>query len=588
MIKHLLFALLLSLSASSQAQLLTEHFIVELQESADSPDKSFSLKHYLPGLPGNPSVIANDNGYAGSDSPTDDKPQSPGVYRVKTTIIESISWHLLCASSLLLGYEPILKNRDHYLSSEFYSQLSVEAFAAITLMLGSGNNQQPHQSSELPGRQAPQATTHSTSFFTSLPYSGFGGDNGGPQQQSHTLGLNCFVHPCHGVCQFRPIEATPEPSSCPHSNDEQCLSCIFHFEPENATQSQEKSLFALLSELNDKQLSFYYDQPLKPQPDDHSGNLTNSGNLTGGDASISVAAVATDTLEKLSSTADNFEFIYETLDPCGLLEEAGFSLVSTDTLPLVETSETQQTTTESPQSGQSYSHLSQTGTLPTLPDHKNKNKNNTEQTTCDVTVNGEDGQSRPCGKFCKNARSLASHKNKVHSEQRTCKVTVIGDDGQPRPCESVCKNAGALSVHKSAYHTGQRTCDRTLTGADGLQRLCGKVCINAKALSGHKRKDHTGEQTCDRILIGEDGLQRPCGMVCINAKILANHRRIYHTGKQTCDLKVVGKDGQQQSCGKVFNSIHALMKHKIRHRKRKPDDLNKDDNFSPKKGKVNK
>uniref|UniRef100_UPI002148B33D C2H2-type zinc finger protein n=1 Tax=Endozoicomonas sp. SESOKO4 TaxID=2828745 RepID=UPI002148B33D len=85
-----------------------------------------------------------------------------------------------------------------------------------------------------------------------------------------------------------------------------------------------------------------------------------------------------------------------------------------------------------------------------------------------------------------------------------------------------------------------------------------------------------------------DGLHRPCGMVCLNAKILANHRRIYHTGKQTCDLKVVGKDGQQQSCGKVFNSIHALIKHKIRHRKRKPDDLNKDDNFSPKKGKVNK
>ncbi|WP_222842108.1 hypothetical protein, partial [Endozoicomonas montiporae] len=71
-----------------------------------------------------------------------------------------------------------------------------------------------------------------------------------------------------------------------------------------------------------------------------------------------------------------------------------------------------------------------------------------------MTVVGEDGQQRPCGTVCKNAKALSTHKRRDHTGPQTCDVTVVGEDGQQRPCGTVCKNVKALFTHKSQYHTG--------------------------------------------------------------------------------------------------------------------------------------
>ncbi|WP_257255255.1 MULTISPECIES: hypothetical protein, partial [unclassified Endozoicomonas] len=70
---------------------------------------------------------------------------------------------------------------------------------------------------------------------------------------------------------------------------------------------------------------------------------------------------------------------------------------------------------------------------------------------CDLTVVGEDGQPKPCGKVWKNTQALKDHKRRGHSKQSTCDVTVVRKDGQPRPCGKVCKNARVLSYHKRMH-----------------------------------------------------------------------------------------------------------------------------------------
>ncbi|AMO57036.1 hypothetical protein EZMO1_3001 [Endozoicomonas montiporae CL-33] len=202
-----------------------------------------------------------------------------------------------------------------------------------------------------------------------------------------------------------------------------------------------------------------------------------------------------------------------------------------------------------------------------------KSRYHTGPQTCDVTVVGENGQQRPCGTVCKNAKALSTHKRRDHTGPQTCDVTVVGEDGQQRPCGTVCKNAQALSTHKSQYHTGPQTCDVTVVGEDGQQRPCGKVCKNAQALFTHKSQYHTGPQTCDVTVVGEDGQQRPCGKVCKDAPALLYHKRRDHTGPQTCDVTVVGEDGQQRPCGTVCKNAQVLLNHKRKHQKRKHGDL---------------
>ncbi|WOG29016.1 hypothetical protein [Endozoicomonas sp. 8E] len=142
--------------------------------------------------------------------------------------------------------------------------------------------------------------------------------------------------------------------------------------------------------------------------------------------------------------------------------------------------------------------------------------------------------------------------------------------------------------HKKKGHSGQQICQLTLAGEDGQQRRCGKVCNNASALSYHKGYCHRGQRNCDLAVVGEDGQQRACGKVCSNAHALRNHKLRGHTGRQACDVTVTGNDDQQRSCGMIYKNAKSLSEHQRKHRKRKPDDVDKNDDFSPQKGIVNK
>ncbi|WP_257276314.1 MULTISPECIES: hypothetical protein [unclassified Endozoicomonas] len=609
---------------------MTEHFIVEFEQKANSSSQSISIKRGRLTFPGTPPDITNTSGNAGTDSPPDVKSQRPGGYGVRTTLTESILRQLIYATHLLVGYELSLTTKESPLCLIPYSWFPLEAvvavgwllknhwkpissflntieqqetsqdkpFAIITMVHGSGHDQQKDQTSELSGLQAPATNIHPTGSFTALLYSGSGGGIGGPQEHSHTLDLNCFVHPCRGVCQFRPSSGsrklakwslnsaesstgvTPGQGSRPHPFDGDCFLYSSHAYPLYPRYSQD---------------------PLS-----------------------TVGAFTMDTSGPLYLP--------------DLQEGDGISSNSDTLIHPFWTSETQ-TTTEPSQFGQSQPHLSQTAPVQASGATKNvmfgstdrqqtlldcKSNCNSKQKTCTLIVVGEKGQTRLCGKTCKNsgaladhrrkdhsgrlicqftmvgkdgqrqlcgitfknALSLSSHKSRIHSGQRTCVDNVVGKDGKPRPCGMVCKNAGTLTDHKRREHSGQQICVKTVIGADGVMHPCDTVCSSSRALSDHKRKDHTERQVCKVAVFGEDGLLRRCGKVYRNAQALSDHKRSNHTSQQTCDVKVVGVDGKQWPCGKVCKNSRALTDHRKIHRKRKLCGVNKDSDHSPQKESV--
>ncbi|WP_257282069.1 ankyrin repeat domain-containing protein [Endozoicomonas sp. ISHI1] len=190
------------------------------------------------------SDIAHAHGYAESDLPSDEKQGRLNGRQLTTTIIESISWPWLYANHLLVDYELILTSKNTPLSSTSYSWLpakmvvavgwllksyfyiyissfnsiaqkelcQVHPLAAIITMPGSGSDQPQHPPSESSGQQAQGATACPAGSFNSFLYSDSAGGSGGSQQHQHTLGLDCFVSPCHGVCQFRPSSDSSGPA----------------------------------------------------------------------------------------------------------------------------------------------------------------------------------------------------------------------------------------------------------------------------------------------------------------------------------------------------------------------------------------
>ncbi|WP_257288432.1 hypothetical protein [Endozoicomonas sp. SESOKO2] len=707
-------SLLLMFFVICQAQPLTRGFVVEFEQKAVSPTLSFSINPDWHTLPGNAPDIYDNNGHKLRVSLTDEKRQRHNNV-VKHPIFESISWQWLYTTHLLVSNELILRNKDVSLNSTPYTWLILEAvvaigwllrnywppdsplfcpieqqeatsmltqrdhpFATIAMMFSSGQDQQESQPSESSGQQASQATSHFTGSFISLLFSDYDDNNGGPQQHQHTLGLNCFVHPCNGACSFRqssdgekpaesrceqsdaPIQTTKieiaqlgatantGQSSYPDLTNKHYLSCISSSDPEKATHSLDNSLFQELQELSDSQFSLYFDQLVEPEPYVINGNLPNSCNHTDGVASDGVTSDGVAfTLGHLPAINNDFGFINEPFDPSSILEEAGFSLT-------LSHSAARQTNTEVFQPGQDQPHLFRTSSVQallaqkikenieqktcdvkvlgkdgqlqscgkvykdtlSLSSHKSKYHTGQKscditivvdgqprpcgavfkhaqslsshksrfhkwQITCDMTVVGEDGQHRPCKKVCKSPHVLSGHKRKDHSGQQTCDETVVGEDGQPKPCRTSCRNASALSTHKSKYHTGKQTCYVSVDGENGLPQPCKKIYKSTKALADHKRKDHSGLQTCDLAVIGQDGQQRPCGTVCKNIEVLLCHKRKEHTGQQTCSIILIGKDGQLRQCGKICRNTKAFSDHKRIHRKRKPVDVNKDDDPNP-------
>ncbi|WP_422410247.1 MULTISPECIES: hypothetical protein [unclassified Endozoicomonas] len=661
-IKHSVFTallLLMSLSVAFQTKAFTQSFIVELEQNSGLPNKNFSIKPDQHTLPGNPSDIADISGYAGSDLFSDKKRHRLGSYRLKTTLIESISWRLFYATQLLVVYKLILSSKDFSSGTSLYSRQPLDLvvavgwflknywnldsplfksiaqqelnhchpFAIITAMFGSGENSPQYSPSKSSGQRASQATLQSTGSITSLLNSGSGGDNSDPQQHRHSLGLNCLVYPCHGVCRFRTLFDSSGSSEwtldslkglCPHLVSGHCFICSYHFAPLNTEDCQQNPLFDTSIGLPTIQSRFDLDPLLQTQGNSIDGNTANGCIFLGGVASDGVAldgvaldgvaldGVALDGVAEttdfigsmgddlpmsgsLPCTVNDFEVINGPLDPVSLLEEMGISST-------LNHSEAQQTITGSPKLGQRQSHLSQTGAIParnksrqktcklTMLDEYgqsqpcgkvcdntkalsiHKRRYHTGQKTCDLTMVDKGGQKRPCGKICKNSMSLAVHKRIHHSGQQICGYSVSGEDGQLRSCGMVCRNIKALLEHRSQYHSEQINCELTVVGEDGQQRSCGKVCKNAKAFSDHKRREHSGQKTCELILVGEDGQRRPCGMVCNSAQAFSSHKSRYHTGQKTCDVTILGNTGQKRPCGKVCRGAQALSDHiKINH-----------------------
>ncbi|WP_257282255.1 ankyrin repeat domain-containing protein [Endozoicomonas sp. ISHI1] len=268
MTKHSLFVaplLLMSLSVICQAQPLTRRFVVEFEQKTGSPNQNFSATPDLHTLSYTFSDIAHTKGYAGSDLSSDEKQGRLNGYELKTTVIESIPWPWLYANFLLVSYELMLTTKNTPLSSTSYSWLPLEVafhpLAAIIMVPGSGNDQPQHPPSESSGQQTQVASVGPAGSFNSFLYSDSAGGSGGSQQHQHTLGLDCSVFPCRGVCQFRPssdssgstewqmnsaenptrqTEAALQQSSCPNLDtdlpleSDPCPICLIHFRGRNA------------------------------------------------------------------------------------------------------------------------------------------------------------------------------------------------------------------------------------------------------------------------------------------------------------------------------------------------------------------
>ncbi|WOG26935.1 hypothetical protein [Endozoicomonas sp. 8E] len=564
--------------------------------------------------------IAGTNDRTVSDLPLDDKRHRPFNYGIKINFIDSISWQWLYAVNLLVTYQLILTSKDASLSSNLYPWLSAEAiivvgwllksnrcpdsalfkpleqqatfmltevnlsFAINTMMPGSENNPQQGLSSESPGQQAPQAINCPVGYFARLFYSDSGDGNENPQQQSHTLGLNCFVYPCNGFCQFRSsldssvslaleygessadhTRANPGQTSYPDLANTQCYRW-------NSSDGVAIDSLAAGTAHTTKPLGRNACNVIVVRQD---GQQLPCGKVFKSVKSLSVHKSSYHTGQKdcnVTVVGEN-----DQLRPCGRLFQNAKSLYYHK--KRYHTEQTNCDVTVVGEDGQQRFCGEVCKSAQSLWTHKSIH--HTGQKSCDVTVIGENGQLQPCGQVLQNARCLIYHKKRYHGVQQNCDVAVIREDGQQWPCGTFCKNAQALSVHKSRYHTGQQTCNKAVAGEGGQQRPCGKVLNSIQALWEHKSKIHSGQKTCDLNMVGEDGQQRPCGTVCKNAKALANHKRRGHRRQKNRYETVVREDGQQQSCRKVCKNIHGLSSHNRRHRKRRLFNMDLDDDPNP-------
>ncbi|WOG27102.1 hypothetical protein [Endozoicomonas sp. 8E] len=541
---------------------MTRRSVFELEQDADSPKQNFSIKCDRHTLPGNPSGIANTNGCKGSDFPPDGKRHRPYIYQIETTLITSILLPLLYATHLLVAYELILTTPPGslpyswlpvnllavigWLSESYCNPNSLlfkaierraasmstpgnHPFAIITAMFGSRHASPRHQPSESSVQQVPHDATQLKGSLTSSLNSGSGGGDRDPQQQAHTLGLNCYVYPCHGICQFRisfdirePAEWLPNfeesstglteksgQSPCSHLADGYCLDCRVHFDPTNPTCSQQLSSSGTLNNLSAIQVQCTSGQLFQAHDiNDHPANSCNYRE--------SMVARATCSI-----------------DPTGPVNDD----------------------VSKPVNGINHFQRALSG-------HKHNHRS--KRRTCDVTVVGEDGQQQPCGKVCKRAQGLPEHKCKYHDGPKTCNVTVVGQNGQLQSCGRTCKNSSALSTHRSRFHSGQRTCDAPAVRVDGQLKPCGKVFKNAQSMYSHKKSHHSGPKTCDFSIVRGDVQQRPCGRVFQSAQALATHKNRAHSGEQTCKVMVVTEDGRLQPCGKICKNTLNLSSHKGR------------------------
>ncbi|WOG26943.1 hypothetical protein [Endozoicomonas sp. 8E] len=621
------------MSVICHAKPSTERFIVELEQNAYFTNESISIRSAYHTLLDNLSAVY--------------KRQRTDSYEVKTPLIESISWQSFYATNLLVAYELILTPRDTRPGSHHCSWIPIEVviaigqllknywnpdlplfnpagqqessenhtFAITTALPDARNDQQQGQPSESSDQQSRQVPPHPIGYSNHLLYSDSGDGNEGPQQYSHTMGLNCFVLPCHGVCQFRQscdssgsgalnsvassadsTGATAEPGSCPYLTSRHCYSCnsvagvasysmatgAVDLTPPAGQANCNVVVFSEGGQIrqcgkvckNEKALSSH-------KRNYHCGQQICNLTLVSEDGQQQQCGKVCKTVKALSNHKYKKHSGQKTCE-VKMVGEDGQQRSCARIFRNAESLSNHKCKKHSGlktcevkmvgEDGQQQSCGTIFRNAQSLSNHKRIVHGG--QKICDWKVLGENGKLRPCGQVCNNVLNLSNHKRKAHSGQKICDVTVLGKDSQQRPCGKVLKNAGSLSTHKSLIHSGYRTCDVKVAEEDGIQRLCGSICSNTRALLSHKSKVHSGQKTCNVVINGKDGQRRRCGMTCKNHSVLWDHKRRDHFGQKTCSMTVTGKDGQQGPSGKVCKNAIDLSNHKRTHRKRKPVDVN--------------
>ncbi|WP_257281457.1 hypothetical protein [Endozoicomonas sp. ISHI1] len=704
--------------------------MVELEQNAVSPDQSFSVKRCLQTLPGDPSDIADTRDYEELESLPDNKRHIFYSYGVKMILIGSISWQWLYTTHMQLSYELIPDTKDASPGPNSYSWIPVEVVvtfgwllknywniyfllfkpieqqkattmltqgghpvASFTVVPGSGHNQQRHHPSESSSQHASQAGTQPTDSFTTIPDSDSADGDGDPQQYLHTLGLNCFVRPCHGICQFRPSSASREPVEWPPSDDAPMHGnapstindiTVIHGSLDPYTLQlvtnnlEEKTVISFTltqtgtvqPPVTPKKVAFgaAHDQKAlsdrkgntrqqtcdttligsqqrllsevfkntKALPDQrrtkHTGPHACNSTVIGEDGQPRTCGKIYKNAHTLTSHKSGYHTGQKTcvetvIDPDGQMRPYGSAFKNARALshhkskfhrvtlardatvvgedgqqqPFGRVCKNAQAQQHQTRKGQTAQH---TGDVTVATEcgqprargtvYKNtkalrvhRRKKQTGPQTCNATVVGKDGQPRTCGKIYMHAHALSSHKSGYHTGPKTCVEILTGPDGQPRPCGITFKNARALNAHKSKFHIGSRTRDAIVVVKDGQQQPCGSICKDAQAQQSQIRRDHTAPQICDVIMTTEHGQQRTCETVCMNSRSLSSHISRYHTENKKCDLMVVGEDGQHQACSTLCENAEALTNHKRNHPKRKPVDVNQNDDPGSKKLKLN-
>ncbi|WP_422137396.1 hypothetical protein [Endozoicomonas sp. ALC020] len=619
------------MSIVCQAQPLTGFFVVELEPNAVFPNQSLSIKRNRHTWPCSPSYISDTNDCTEQDSPPDIKQHIPDIYGMPPTLIELIAQQCFFTAPLLIAYQLILTTKDSPSGSNPYSWLPLKvvitvcwllksdwtpdsplfkpiklqevsqkhSFATITMMFGSGDNQQSQQSSESSIQTVSEARTLPAGSFTNPVNSDSGGGNGDPQQHLHTFGLNCFILPCHGVCQFRrspdsglpsgwPLKSAESSavqkgagqSTCPDPVNKHNHNRIDRFNFLQTLYSQQNWLFQILSNPA-IQLQCTSVQPSQTQFDQMQPRGLNNNRASSCKLAYSMSSGSTDShstgpvrndaqvLEKFPVSNDDLIVINGLLNLGNqiLLEKIGTSCAFTDFTSSLGTSETPQKTTESPQWVQSPTQLIQIGSIK-APTASCKIIFATSNQKTSQAGEPELARTSPSGYLPPNGstRCQQDWPNPIRRNgggQQICAVTLVGKDGQTRPCGVIFKNARSLSSHKSRYHSGQKTCDLTEVGKDGQLLPCEKVFNHSQALAAHKARAHIRQQTCGVTLVREDGQLQRCGTVCEDARALISHKRSAHKGQQKiCDKTVIGEDGQPRPCGKVCNNSMALSYHK--------------------------
>ncbi|WP_257287108.1 hypothetical protein, partial [Endozoicomonas sp. SESOKO2] len=274
--------LLFPLSAICQTESFTRSFFVELHQDGNSPKGSFAIKRDQQTLPGTSSYLADTNSYAESIFPHDDQPRRLGGFGLRTSFSESISWELIYAAGSLVAYQLVMTSHDSALSTKAHSWIPVEAFLAvgwllqsywntdspmfsptnkleasqddpfaITTMVLPGNGkkqrQQKNEQTESSGRQASGTSAQITGSVKRPRHSGSGGGNEEPEQPQHTLGLDCYVDSCHGVCKLRPSSHSEEPA-------EWSLNPVANSTGNTGAASEQSLLFTRLTLLRQRQI----------------------------------------------------------------------------------------------------------------------------------------------------------------------------------------------------------------------------------------------------------------------------------------------------------------------------------------------